>query len=210
MKHIVKVEEPVEFLEWKKKDKMFLRGKPNWDRLHTNIKEILREVICKEQGYICCYCERELNENDYHLEHLKPKDKNKFPEIQLEYNNLLCSCQLELEKGEPRHCGNSKGSWFQEENFISPLSLDCEGKFKYTIDGHIEAANELDDAAIITIEKLKLGIDKLNKMREKAIEPFIDDILSPQELNDFVTEYLVEKDGKYNPFYSTIKYLFVS
>lgn len=192
---------------------MFLRGKPNWDRLSSNIKDILREEICKEQGYICCYCERRLAEKDFHIEHLMPKDRNKFPERQLDYDNLLCSCQLELEKGEPRHCGNSKGSWFQENNFVSPLNPDCEKKFKYTFDGYIEPVDENDEPTITTIEKLRLGIDKLNKLREKAIEPFIEIPLSDKELKKLVTGYLRNKTingGKYNEFYTTIKFLFGS
>ena len=142
-----------------------------------------------------------------------PKDRNKFPERQLDYDNLLCSCQLELEKGEPRHCGNSKGSWFQENNFVSPLNPDCEKKFKYTFDGYIEPVDENDEPTITTIEKLRLGIDKLNKLREKAIEPFIEIPLSDKELKKLVTGYLRNKTingGKYNEFYTTIKFLFGS
>ncbi len=209
MKHIVKNPEPKELLDWKCSDKMYLRGKPRWNRLPSIIKDILRKKISNEQGYICCYCERRLIDDDFHLEHLMPKDISKFPEKQLDYNNLLCSCQLELEKGEPRHCGNSKGSWFQEINFVSPLNPNCENKFKYTFDGHIEPSDINDTDAVTTIEKLQL--DKLNKSREKAIEPFIDGSLTDDDLRNLVNGYLVNKDnndGKYNEFYTTIKYLF--
>lgn len=134
MKHIVKLPEPPELIEWKAQDKMYQRGHPKWKkRVNTAVKNIVKENLIKEQGGICCYCERTLIENDYHTEHLKPISK--FPDLQIEYNNLLCSCQLEIEKGEPRHCGNGKGSWFDESLFISPLSADCEKKFKYTFDG---------------------------------------------------------------------------
>jgi len=206
MKHIIKGEEPIEFKDWKKQANA--QWTPSYDKLSGITKDAVYEALKKEQGFICCYCERELTEDDYHIEHLNPQEKGKINP--LDFSNMLCSCQRQLKKGEPRHCGNSKDKWFEEESFISPLNPDCEKKFKYTIDGHIEPDNEPDKAAIITIDKLKLGIDKLNKMREKAIEPFIDDILSPQELNDFATEYLVKKNGRYNPFYTTIKYLFVN
>ncbi len=214
MKHIIiKEGEPQEFIDWKKKDKMYVKGKPNWDRLPSSIKNILREKISREQGFICCYCERRITSNDFHLEHLKPKDGSKYPLLQLDYDNLLCSCQLELEKGEPRHCGNGKGSWYDEAKFVSPLQADCENRFKYTYDGQIFPSDSNDDAAITTIARLRLDIDKLNKFRENAIEPFLnlDSSLSQDELNSFVHGYLAEKSefgGKFNEFYTTIKYLF--
>ncbi len=211
MKYIVKQKEPQELLDWKKSDKMFNRGKPNWNRVSADIKDILRAKICSEQGYICCYCERELNKNDFHIEHFYPKDRNRYPEKQLEYMNLFCSCQLELEKGEPRHCGNSKGSWFDESLIVSPIDPTCENRFKYTFDGSIDPTDSNDKGAVETINRLKLCIEKLNKLRSKAIEPFIDETLSEEELKDFVDQYLVDKEfnsGRYNEFYTTIKYLF--
>ena len=210
MKHIIKVNEPQELINWKLSDKMYLRGKPNWNRLNSTLKDVIKIHISQEQGYICCYCEREIFANDSHIEHFKPKNKNKFPQEQLNYNNLLCSCQLECDQGEPRHCGPSKGSWYIEDKLVSPLDSDCEEKFKYTNDGQILPKSENDKDAKTTIKKLQLDIDKLNKLREKAIEPFIDD-LSEEELNMFVKGYLADRsanNGRYNEFYTTIKYLF--
>jgi uncharacterized protein (TIGR02646 family) len=213
MKYIEKNPEPAEILEWKANDKMYQRGKPNWKRFPTELKELLREYICAEQGHICCYCERRLNPKEMHLEHFKPKDKNKFPLNQLDYDNLFCSCQLELEKGEPRHCGNSKGSWFDEGLIVSPLEPNCQNRFKYTFDGQVFPNNQYDIGAQATIERLKLDTDKLNKLREMAIEPFLDEDLTQEDLERFVQEYLIEKDdngGLYNEFYTTIKFLFES
>lgn len=209
MKYITKDPEPQEIIDWKENDKMFQRGKPNWNRLKASHKESLRNSTLTEQGHICCYCERRVSLQDSHLEHLKPQEKS--PEAQIEYTNLLCSCQLEIEKGEPRHCGNNKGSWFDNELFISPLDANCETRFKYTMQGEILAYNENDIAAKTTIEKLKLDLPKLNDLRRKAVEPFMDGDLSLDEINKLVEGYLIEKDkneGKYNQFYTTIKYLF--
>ena len=209
MKYIVKESEPLEFTNWKKQDKMFQRGKPKWNRVPSPIKDNIRASLKKEQGYICCYCERELRNNDYHIEHFKPKDK--FSALQLDYSNLICSSQLELKQGEPRHCGNSKGSWFDNALLISPLNSDCERQFIFHADGHILPSNDSNIAAKITIKKLQLDIDKLVDLRKKAIEPFIDENLNDNELKKFVNAYLIEKEnnnGRYNEFYTTIKYLF--
>lgn len=211
MKYIVKEQEPIQFREWKNLEND--DWKPTFSILQGDEKRAVIDALKAEQGYICCYCERKLETGDCHIEHLKPQGKNLYPEYQLDYDNLICSCQLELEKGEPRHCGNSKGSWFNEHLFISPLSPDCELKFKYTFDGYIEAAIENDIATITTIDKLQLKKDKLNALRRKAIEPFIDEELTRMDLVDFTRGYLVDKSengGKFNEFYTTIRYLFDS
>lgn len=211
MKHIIKPTEPTELTDWKRKDKMYQRGQPKWNRVDSITKNAIRVALIEEQGYICCYCERELKNDDYHIEHLKPKGKNFFPELQLEYDNLLCSCQNDkIPKGTPRHCATARGSWYDETLFIAPLNSNCETQFKYTFDGHIKS-NSTDDSGQETIKRLQLDIDKLVDLRNKAIEPFLDSDLSETDLQNFVLGYLVDKKnngGKFNPFFTTIQSLF--
>jgi len=209
MKYITKNHEPTTFTDWKNLE--CDDWQPTYLNLQNPEKQQVFESLLNEQGHICCYCERKLRSNDYHIEHFKPKDSNKFPELQLDYNIFLCSCQRNINHGEPLHCGNSKGNWFDNKLLISPLDPNCETKFIYTGDGHIYPSNKSNIAAKTTIEKLQLDIDKLIDLRKKAIEPFIDENLSDDELNDFIRGYLVGKEdnnGRYNDFYTTIKYLF--
>jgi uncharacterized protein (TIGR02646 family) len=198
MKYIVKQAEPESFVVWKNKEN------DDWKPTYANIDKQERIDLFKslkeEQGYICCYCERELNDGDCHIEHFKPKDKTKFPHLELSYNNLLCSCQVNTDKGEPLHCGNSKSNWFDEELLISPLDSNCEYKFKYTFDGQILPFDEEDEVAKTTIDKLQLNIDKLKDLRKNVIDALFED--------EEVAWYLEMKDGKYNEFYTTINYLF--
>ena len=209
MKYIVKQNEPAEFKNWKelKNDDWT----PTYDKLQGAEKQSVLKGLKEEHGYICCYCEGSIDVDDCHIEHLKPQAKSLYPQNQLDYDNLLCSCQLELSQGEPRHCGNSKGNWYDEELLISPLQQGCEGKFKFTFDGYILPTDPEDVSAITTIDKLHLGIRKLNAKRLKAIEPFLYEDLSSNDISDFAKAYLVDKNqngGKYNEFYTTIKYLF--
>jgi len=209
MKHITKNHEPESFTNWKnlKNDDW----QPTYSNLQNPEKEKVFESLLDEQGYICCYCERELKNQNYHIEHFKPKDKNKFPELQLDYDNFLCSCQRNTKHRVRLHCGNSKDNWFDDRLLVSPLDSNCEAKFIYTADGHIKPSDSNDSSAVTTIEKLKLDIDKLVNLRNKAIEPFIDENLNDEDLRNFVNGYLVEKkdnSGKYNEFFTTIKYLF--
>lgn len=207
MKYIIKEEEPVEFAEWKNKANS--DWTPTYDDLSGKEKKAVYKNLLEEQGYICCYCECELVDNNYHLEHMNPQERKVVDP--LEFFNMLCSCQRQLKKGDPRHCGNSKDKWYCDTLFVSPLNPDCENKFAYTFDGQILPKIETDKAALTTIDKLNLDIDKLTAQRSTAIEAFIDEDISEEELHDFVIGYLRDKDdngGKYNPFYTTIKHLF--
>lgn len=215
MKHIVKKEEPKAFTDWKVgRIGNTAKTYKGLNRNH-NIKDVLRDSLLEEQGYICCYCEKELKKNQHHIEHFRPKDSNKFPQLQLDYENLFCSCQVNLDKGEPLQCGNSKGNFFDERFLISPLDPDCESRFKYTSDGQILPVDEDDTGAKITIIELKL--DEVENLRKGAIEPFLNyddngnEIMTEEELSKFIKAYLKDKednDGRYNEFYTTIKYLF--
>ncbi|MCB4746330.1 MAG: hypothetical protein LGB68_04130 [Sulfurovum sp.] len=99
-------------------------------------------------------------------------------------------------------CGNSKDN----ENLpITPLDNDCETKFKYTADGYILGTDKDSED---TIEILQLNIDELNKLRNKAIEPFISEEISEEDAKKFVDYYLQPHNGQYGEFYTTIQYLF--
>lgn len=206
MKYIVKGTEPQELTDF-----IAAANPPDWTPTYRGLtriaKKALRESLMKEQRYICCYCERRLTKNDLHIEHFKPQND---PSVDpLDFSNMLCSCQENLEKGADRHCGNLKGGWFDNILLVSPLNRSCESKFGFKGDGTIYAM-ENDPAAETTIEKLGLGINKLNNSRKLAIDPFLDDSLSESEFKLFVEGYLqIDSEGKYNPFPSTIEHLFL-
>ena len=107
----------------------------------------------------------------------------------MDYNNLLCSCQNNLKKGEPRHCGNAKDDWFDEDLLISPLSPDCSEHFRYTGDGYIYPLDDADAAAKETIEHLKLDIPLLVANRRSVLDTFLDGSITDEEFKDFYHKY---------------------
>ena len=206
MKHIVKDQNTPDFDKWKASAND--DWQPTYEDLSGTIKEEVKNSLIKEQGYICCYCERRLTDDGSHIEHFNPRSNNVLNP--LDYTNMLCSCQNQLEQGEPRHCGHLKGDWFDNQLLVSPLDPDCEGHFTYTADGKIQPAEKSDDSARMTIEKLGLNVNKLNALRKKAIEPFLDENLSEQEFFQFVSGYLRKNTGgMFGEFWTTIDYIFV-
>jgi len=206
MKHIVKDQNTPDFDEWKVSAND--DWQPTYEDLSGTTKKEVKHSLMKEQGYICCYCERRLTDDVSHIEHFNPQSNNAVNP--LDYANMLCSCQNQLEQGEPRHCGHLKGDWFDNQLLVSPLDPDCEGHFAYTADGKIQPAEKSDDPARLTIEKLGLNINKLNALRKKAIEPFLDENLSEQDFSQFVSGYLRKNTGgMFGEFWTTIDYIFV-
>ena len=165
MKQIEQGDEPREFAEWKARDKMAHR--PNWNRVSAPVRKSIHEALMREQGLICCYCESSISEDDSHIEHFRPR---RYRQRQLDYENLLCSCQREGAEGEPRHCGHLKGSWFDEEHLISPLEEGCERRFRYTGNGDIFPRTDGDAGAETTILRLGLDLPKLREFRAAAID----------------------------------------
>ena len=195
MKQILKGVEPDAFSTWKDEDPMSHR--PRWNRVPADIKKLILQALIQEQGFICCYCESAVTLENSHVEHFRPKKK--FQDRQLEYENLLCSCQRELAKGEPRHCGYKKGSWFDENFLISPLDPHCEQKFLFTGGGEVYPRLEGDRAAEATIQKLGLNLPKLQALRSAAIDALCD---LPQE--EIIRLLQRTEDGRYLNYYSAI------
>ena len=59
---------------------------------NVEIKMELRGALLNEQGHICCYCGREIDNVNSVIEHVKDKDSH--PNQQLDYYNLACSCKV--------------------------------------------------------------------------------------------------------------------
>jgi uncharacterized protein (TIGR02646 family) len=205
MKHIIKQSEPIEFRKWKQQANE--DWQPTYDNLSGDVKKSVKESLMAEQGYICCYCERRLEINDSHIEHFQPQHD---PAVDaLDYSNILCSCQDRLKKGDPRHCDNLKGDWFDRTLLISPLEPGCEERFHFNGDGTIRPTNAEDTAAATTIEKLGMDLPILNDLRNQAIEPFLDPELTVEQFTKFVYGYLQKNNkGILGEFWTTINQLF--
>ena len=150
MKHVTKHQEPEAFIQWKEEANE--SWQPTYDGMPGEVKQTVKESLRYEQGNICCYCERELSDNDSHIEHFIPQSA---PDVDpLDYFNLLCSCQSQIKKDEPRHCGSLKEDWHDPILLISPLAPDCEEHFAFTGDGSIKPTTHNTAAASETIKKL--------------------------------------------------------
>ncbi|MCG9873741.1 MAG: TIGR02646 family protein [Leptospiraceae bacterium] len=199
MKFIQKSAEPKEFSDWKAQENDDWR--PSYSDLSGNVKRAVYESLLNEQFHVCGYCERTLNENDFHIDHLSPQSSKLDDE--LDYNNFICSCIRETEKGLPLHCGQLRKD---KMLLIHPLQEDCQMKFEFTGAGEIKGVNQ---NAENTIKILGLNIAKLVTLRKEAVSPFLSEELNDDEFREFVKGYIIlHNEGRRNPFCSMIEYIF--
>jgi len=204
MKHIVKGGEPPGLAAWKAQ--WIGDGRTaKWEDLPGDVCQALKRALFDDQGHICCYCGRRIVDSDSHIEHLVPRSpKTGNPSLTFSWENLLASCQANLVRGDPIHCGIKKGDWYDAALMVSPLSTDCEPRFHYELDGRIRASSDVDGAAAETIRRLDLDGPRLRALRKGAMEGLFDDLehaLEPEEYEKLALAYQQRNShGKYEPF----------
>jgi uncharacterized protein (TIGR02646 family) len=112
MKHIVKGQEPISFIEWKKRKKLTetdLKAKSRlqkehgdiWDKFKKDKQGIkargeVKQALMGEQGHLCAYCQQALEGNTFKigdkivLEHFIPRDEDATK--MYNFDNILASC----------------------------------------------------------------------------------------------------------------------
>ena len=229
MKFIKKKGEPDSFSRWK--EMANADWQPSWNNLRDNDANVpqfmpktdLHESLLYEQGYICCYCGRRIYKASSHIEHFKPRQK--FPELSLDYSNLLASCPGYPEEEDTKaltqfqspqaHCGQKKGNWYDPHLTVSPLSDNCEKYFRYIASGEILPVNDpaMHAAAKNTICELGLDHPGLERQRKKAIEEilFLIEGLDSRGIEELIEIYeKTDERGEYIRFCSTVLFFLKS
>lgn len=169
------------------------------DKNHTSIKREVKNSLIEEQGGICCYCGTRIDRTDSMIEHFKPKAKGYFPELQLEYSNLLASClggqiNRQTNRRFPLCCDANKKNRVIE---VSPTDPDCESYFKYDDDGNIYG---ITPEARYAIQILNLNNEVQKNRRKAAIAAYIN---LPEE-TDWQEEIRFlgarDRNGFYQPY----------
>jgi uncharacterized protein (TIGR02646 family) len=195
MKYVRKGPAPEEFERWKQ------QANADWSPTYADLrqpqKRIVHDALLAEQWGVCCYCGRRITCEDSHIEHFRPQ--HTYPELQLEYDNLMASCNAENEPRLPLSCGHAKKNGFDEGLHISPTDPLCEQRFCYTVDGAIKPHRSDDAAAIYMIGLLDLDIKFLRHRREQAIAGVFDDEFllnaTDEELDVLRQQFLLPSDG---------------
>lgn len=165
MRPIHKGVEPEVFSNWKAP--MEEGWQPSWKALddHRDIKRAVMKALLEEQGYVCCYCERDIEAGRAHVEHLEPKTR--VPERDVDFTNLMACCERESAPSQ-LHCGHRK----QERPLkVHPLLPNCREFFVFTGNGEVFPVEDPSRklAAEESIRILGLGVSSLVARRRSAI-----------------------------------------
>jgi uncharacterized protein (TIGR02646 family) len=200
MKYIQKGKEPQNFSDWKAIQKP-LGVNYHYKHLPNPQKGSVHISLLSEQGYICCYCCKRVEQSNSHIEHLAPQSKTDS-ELSLDYTNMLGSCGRD--PNWPEYCGNKKKNLAIG---VSPLQANCEEFFNYSSTGEILPANNLDDPkdAQTTIEVLGLNHPDLMKGRIQALEALQGMTQQEAELLAQVCQQM-NAQGRYQPFCNAVLY----
>lgn len=109
----------------------------SFDNLPREVKDRLRTSLLKEQGYICAYCMKKLEDDSskVKIEHYVARNE----ENELEYKNLLAVCKgNEGEAFEKQTCDTRKGN---KEIKINPQVNSDILTIRYTSNGEIKSNN---------------------------------------------------------------------
>jgi len=131
---------------------------------HNDVKNSLR-AECNSK---CMYCESKVEHiSDLHIEHIKPKAKDKFPDLTFEYTNLGLACGV---------CNRNKSSKYDNAiPFINPYIDEPSNHFNFF--GVLIWAKSGDDRAKLTENELDLNRPSLIEARGdrlKVIRGMID------------------------------------
>jgi uncharacterized protein (TIGR02646 family) len=209
MRYIQKGNAPEGIVKYRQKPNAnytgFKRGKKRYEET--------KKALCEEQGYICCYCGREIKcDEQTQIEHLYPKSTEEYKEMQLDYETNLLAC---CDGGKAnRHLGLiDKTELFCETVKLSkvlpvnPLMKDCQDKFLYDITGEVVGVGK---DAEVTIKILNLNSPIIKNLRKGAIdyyEGYCKHYTRVDWLNE-IKRLNRKKNGKFDEFcFVSIQYI---
>lgn len=169
MRKIAKTHPPQALTAWREANREL--NHTYRDLLGTAAHGALKFKLLQEQGWLCAYTGRSIDKDSSHVEHVKPQ----FECVEwedVEYRNVV-AC-FPIDGGDVSHGYGApiKASWWDKQLFISPLSVDCERRFRFVWSGRVHANPGGQGCATTTIDVLKLDAASLRQLRKARIDGF--------------------------------------
>lgn len=222
MRQIKKNPEPDHFIKWKSDFSVKRGRKATYEELTgTEAYLRLKESLLKEQGYICCYCEKHIGRHRYltDCENFMPRHPDSRTlsvreceicrDAQLTYSNLFVSCKGENAYSAD-HCNHKKDNWFSFHSCIFPTDSRINTIFGFRLDGRIFV---IDPIGQEMARHLNLNSYVLEEQRKAALDTVLEfefqdeDLLTDREYVEMlIEEYNSMQEGKYAEFCSMITY----
>lgn len=155
-------EEPKELTDYRE-------GTPGvtYDDLGKDRKDIIRNSLLDEQGYICAYCMGRIDINNCTIEHYISQTRHEespYTEEDHKRQSLLYSNMSGVCENDSTHCDKKRGNIPLE--ILDPHNSSCEELIKYHLDGKIVPAGREAEKVNKDIATLGLDCEKLVKLRK--------------------------------------------
>ena len=174
MKYIQKTGCPHSYSEWC--TAVAGTNQSDWREVPSAQKGRVLAAMIAEQGGLCAYTMRRIDNNSSHVEHIKPQSRCREDLFgsDLDYTNLVACFPRHGMKAQYRYGAQHKDNWWDNDGaeFVSPLQPVCELVFRFNLDGEIEAIDNRTEART-TIAVLGLDHRSLTEDRKRVIEEFI-------------------------------------
>ena len=185
-------------------------------------KNELRQSLLKEQGYICCFCMKSIEDNNEttKIAHIFPqnpvsdedKEKVKKENLDLDYNNMLAAC--DGGKGQSphlQHCDTKQGNTILKINPADAIR-DCEKLIDYKPSGTIYSKNL--DVEYDLNQTLNLNEENLKNRRKDAYDAVLKRLeikypkksFSKKSIEKEIQNYSQLKNGRYAPYCQYVIY----
>jgi len=169
MRKITKTHPPEKLSKWRDENREVNHGYR--DLLGTDAYHDLKSKLLQEQGSLCAYTGRSIDSSSCHVEHLKPQSKCADWE-DVEYRNVVACFPADGGDFSHGYGAPVKASWWDEQRFVTPLSDECERRFRFVWSGHIHPSPDGHEGADATIKALGLDADTLRQLRKARIDGF--------------------------------------
>ncbi|WP_051676868.1 retron system putative HNH endonuclease [Maridesulfovibrio frigidus] len=210
MLNIHKNSEPQEVLDWKR-DNSELIDFDNYtgdfnDDITPQAKQALQEELCKEQGYLCCYCMNRIYPNSMRLEHWQCQ--HNYPEKKFTYSNMLGACCGNEGSGSAvEHCDVKKGDGALR---CHPARDRVEDSIKYSPDGTISSDDTQFNTELSGV--LNLNVPFLKSNRSSIVKRLLKELpkrgtWTEQKLRRKIEEYQSHNaEGQLRPYCGVVLY----
>lgn len=132
----------------------------------TEVKRKIKEQLLTEQGHLCAYCMRRIEEDAMKVEHWH--SQNHYPEKQLDYRNLLGACLgNEGQALSAQTCDTRKGDRDLKFNPANQ-NHDVDSQVRYLANGKIESPDEVFDKELNSV--LNLNHPRLVADRKSVVD----------------------------------------
>ena len=169
MRRIVKTHTPAKLAAWRDDNRK--ANHTYRDLSGTAAHAELKSRLLQEQGWLCAYTGRSIDDGSSHVEHLKPQSECEEWE-DVEYRNVVACFPADGGDITYGYGAPIKASWWNEDLFVSPLSVECERSFRFVWSGHVHPNRADNEHAKKTISVLQLDAEPLRKLRKSRIDGF--------------------------------------